>query len=222
MSKSLGNIRTMRSFLEEYPAEVFKYLVMSVHYRSESEFSDATIAQSIAGLARIYSALKIAEDYSVEESQLNLQSPALQAFSKSLAQAQANMNEAYDDDFNTSKAFADLFEVVRLFNQKVKPGMKASADVQGAAFLFRQFILQNGQMMALFHQPAQQFLRSLDRMLIRQKNLDESLIENLVAQRWEAKQKKDFSRADELRKRLVEMGIEVRDAASESTWEVIK
>jgi cysteinyl-tRNA synthetase len=222
MSKSLGNIRTMRSFLEEYPAEIFKYLVMSVHYRSESEFSDATIAQSIAGLARIYSALKIAEEYSAEESTINFQTPALKEFAKNIADAQQKMNEAYDDDFNTSKAFADLFEVVRLFNQKVKPGVKASPDILGYSFLFRRFVLQNGQMMALFHEPAQKFLRSLDRMLIRQKNLDESLIENLVSQRWEAKQKKDFSRADELRARLQTMGIEVRDAASESTWEVIK
>ena len=88
MSKSLGNIRTMRSFLEEFPAEVFKYLVMSVHYRSESEFSENTIAQAISGLARVYSALKVANEGLAEdqnESQKNYApSPAVQNFAQQL------------------------------------------------------------------------------------------------------------------------------------------
>ncbi len=220
MSKSLGNIRTMRSFLQEYPAEVFKYLVMSVHYRSESEFSEATIGQSISGLARIYSALKIAKDYlgagTVTES------PAVKEFKQSIEQAQTQMNEAYNDDFNTAKAMADVFEIVRLFNQKIKPGMKASADTQSYSALFLNFIRENGQMMALFEEAPQEFLRSLDRMLIRQKQLDVSVIEKLVQQRWDAKKLKDFATADALRNQLLTMGIDVRDAASESTWEVIK
>ena len=63
MSKSLGNIQTMRHFLEEWGAEVFKYMVLSVHYRSEAEFSQVTIDHAVAGLGRIYSALKKSKDY---------------------------------------------------------------------------------------------------------------------------------------------------------------
>lgn len=220
MSKSLGNIRTMRSFLQEYPAEIFKYLVMSVHYRSESEFSEATIAQSISGLARIYSALKLAQEYL--GAGLITESPAVKEFTKSLQTAQLQMNEAYNDDFNTAKSLADVFEIVRFFNQKIKPGMKQTADSQSFAALFLNFIRENGTMMALFGEPPKEFLRSLDEMLIRQKKLDITVIENLVAQRWEAKKQKDFTKADSLRAELVNMGIDVRDAASESTWEVIK
>jgi cysteinyl-tRNA synthetase len=221
MSKSLGNIRTMRSFLQEYPAEIFKYLVMSVHYRSESEFSEATIAQSISGLARIYSALKLAHD-AVGGNHTVVESPAVKEFAKSLQAAQVQMNEAYNDDFNTAKSLADVFEIVRLFNQKIKPGSKPTADTQSMATLFLRFINENGTMMALFGEPPKEFLRSLDEMLIRQKKLDINVIESLVSQRWEAKKQKDFAKADSLRAELVAMGIDVRDAASESTWEVIK
>ena len=219
MSKSLGNIRTMRSFLEEYPAEVFKYLVMSVHYRSESEFSDTTIAQAISGLARVYSALKLADEAAGDSVAT---SPATQAFEAQLAQAQKQMNEAFDDDFNTSKSFADLFEVIRLFNQKIRPGMKSTPETQTICRLFKNFILENGKLMALFHEVPKDFLRRLDKMLIRQKQLDEKLIENLVQERWQAKQKKDFTRADQLRGELLAMGIEVRDTSQDSVWEVIK
>ena len=236
MSKSLGNIKTMRSFLQEYPAEIFKYLVMSVHYRSESEFSEATIAQSISGLARIYSAMKLAHDAvgngngsgagaaaaSGAATQPVIESPAVKEFAKSLQAAQAQMNDAYNDDFNTAKALGDVFEIVRLFNQKIKPGSKPTADTQSMSALFLRFINENGIMMALFGEPPKEFLRSLDEMLIRQKNLDINVIESLVTQRWDAKKQKDFAKADSLRAELVNMGIDVRDAASESTWEVIK
>jgi cysteinyl-tRNA synthetase len=112
--------------------------------------------------------------------------------------------------------------VVRLFNQKVKPGVKVTPDTKAYALLFKKFVHSNGQMMALFHEPPQKFLRELDQMLIRQKKLDQTLIENLVSDRWEAKKQKDFAKADQLRAQLQGMGIDVRDAANESTWEVIK
>ena len=193
---------------------------MSVHYRSESEFSEGTIAQSISGLARIYSALKLAQEY-VGAGTIG-ESPVAKEFAKSLQTAQSQMNDAYNDDFNTAKSMADIFEIVRLFNQKIKPGIKQTADTQSIAALFLNFIRENGTMMALFGEPPKDFLRSLDEMLIRQKALDVNAIEALVAKRWEAKKLKDFATADSLRKELLNMGIDVRDAASESTWEVIK
>jgi cysteinyl-tRNA synthetase len=207
---------------------------MSVHYRSESEFSEATIAQSISGLARIYSALKLAHEavgiggdggggaVSGASAQTVVESPAVKEFAKSLQAAQLQMNDAYDDDFNTAKALGDIFEIVRLFNQKMKPGSKPTPDTRSMAALFLNFIRENGTMMALFNESPKEFLRSLDEMLIRQKKLDITVIENLVAQRWNAKKQKDFAKADALRAELVNMGIDVRDAASESTWEVIK
>jgi len=219
MSKSLGNIRTMRSFLETYPAEIFKYLVMSVHYRSESDFSDATIENCIAGLARIYSALKIADEMTGSESATT---PAVQNFEKAIQEAQKNMNEAYDDDFNTSKAMADIFEIIRQFNQKVKFGVKATPEIQTFSKLFKNFVVSNGALMALFQEPAAPFLKAIDQMLIRQKNLDVTLIEDLVKKRFQARTEKNYAQADDYRKQLNGMGIEVRDAANESHWEVIK
>ncbi len=61
MSKSLGNVRTARAFLQEYNAEIYKFMILSVHYRSPSDFSELGIERAVAGLARIYSSLANAE-----------------------------------------------------------------------------------------------------------------------------------------------------------------
>lgn len=220
MSKSLGNIRTMRSFLQEYPAEVYKFLVMSAHYRSESEFSPTTIDNSIAGLVRIYSALRIADDYIGKAS--GAPGPEVKKFTDAIKDAQARMHESYNDDFNTPKALADIYEIVRLFNAKFKTGMKATPDLSNISAAFKAFIVENGAPLALFQQNPAAFLKTLDLTLIRQKNLDVNVIEDLVKKRVEARIQKNYALSDELRKQLTEMGIEVRDAANESTWEVIK
>jgi cysteinyl-tRNA synthetase len=222
MSKSLGNIRTMRSFLEEFPGEIFKFLVMSVHYRSESDFSQTTIDNSIAGLARIYSALKNMDEVLSTPVDEKFTSPEVKKIEELLVQSQKTVNDSLDDDFNSSRVLAEIFEVVRQWNQKFKPGMKASLEIKKIGFLIRTFIVSNGELMALFQEPAVEFLKIVDQMLIRQKNLDVTLIEKLIAQRLEARAQKNYALSDEIRKTLTEMGIEVRDAVGGSSWEVIK
>lgn len=221
MSKSLGNIRTMRSFLEEYHGEIFKYLIMSSHYRSESDFSENTIANAISGLARFYSALRLATN-TMEGAPENHKSPVVEDFEKLINKAKENITEAFNDDFNTPKAFAELFEVIRQFNHHVKPTGKRTADMKVISVKMFGFIREIGALMSLFQEPPQKFLKSLDRILLRQKNLDEDKIDRVVKQRNEARKNKNFELADELRKRLTEMGIEVHDATGESSWEVIK
>ncbi|MBY0316265.1 MAG: cysteine--tRNA ligase [Bdellovibrionales bacterium] len=219
MSKSLGNIRTMRSFLEEYNGEIFKYLVMSVHYRSEAEFSEQTISNAISGLTRVYTALRTAETYKVEP-QLNL--PGVPEFKKAIDEAQLRIKESLNDDFNTSKAFAEVFEIVRLYNSKFKVGAKITAELKTVSTLFLEFVKSYGKTMALFQENPTDFLKQIDKMLIRQKNLDVKKIEELVERRTQARKDKNFQLSDQIRAELTAMGIEVRDAANETLWEVIK
>lgn len=61
MSKSLGNIKTARDFMDEYNPEILKYMILSVHYRSVSDFGESAVEHAIHGLARIYSSLAAAD-----------------------------------------------------------------------------------------------------------------------------------------------------------------
>lgn len=219
MSKSLGNIRTMRSFLEEYPAEVFKFLVLSAHYRSESEFSEATIANSISGLSRIYAALRTAQ---AAGTTTNTKGKPATEFMAIVQNAQTNIGVALDDDFNTPVVCAEIFEVVRAYNTFVKPGAKVTDDVKAISQIFLKFVRENGELMSLFQETPEEFLKNLDLILIRHKNLDIKVIEDLVKKRSQARIDKQYALSDQYRDELKALGIEVRDAVSGSVWEVIK
>jgi cysteinyl-tRNA synthetase len=216
MSKSLGNIRTGRAFMDEYNPEIFKYMMMSVHYRSVSDLSPEAIENSIAGLARIYSALALADSLVAKDTK---EEPG---FVKVTSEAWAAIEKSVNDDFNTPEAFARVFEVIRLFNSQIKRGMKANPSVSGKALALLNFVKKFGAMMALFQEPPAKFLHQLDDMLLRKMKISRAEVDELVNERAQARANKDFAKSDELRAKLTTMGIAVADLPEGSFWEVAK
>jgi cysteinyl-tRNA synthetase len=221
MSKSLGNIRTMRSFLEKYNGEIFKYLVLSVHYRSEAEFSDTTISHAVAALGRVYSALSKAQSY-MDQGEVNGTSPEWKKMKEQIDRAETKIKESFNDDFGTPQAMAQLFDTIRLFNQMVPAGAKAKAGVIDSSHLFHSFISQFGRPLSLFQEEPDQFLKTLDDLLLKEKGIQRADVDQLVEQRVLARQNKDYQKSDQVRDQLVAMGIELRDTPDGTVWEVRK
>jgi cysteinyl-tRNA synthetase len=215
MSKSLGNIMTARSFMDTYNPEILKYLMLSSHYRSVSDLSEYATQNAVQGLARIYSALAVAEEF-IDGDKLDLN------FVKLTDVAWTEIEKSLNDDFNTPEAFACVFGVVREFNTQVKRGTKRNADLSAKACAFRQFILKFGVFMSLFQEKPKEFLFELDNMLLKARGLERQKIDKMCADRRLARQNRDFKRSDEIRDELVKLGIAVMDTPEGSFWEVAK
>lgn len=217
MSKSIGNIVTMRDFLQSYNSEIYKWMILSSHYRSMSDFGDQAIERSISGLARVYSALALADSYleGVESAQDD-------KFQQITKEAWDKVEVAMNHDFGTPDAFAAMFEVVRQFNSQVRRGLKINPSLQAKAFAFKGFILKIGKILSLFQEPAQDFLIQLDDMLLEKMNLKRTDIDQIVAERTQVRAEKNFAKSDELRDKLTQLGISVSDTTTGSYWEVTK
>ncbi len=226
MSKSLGNVKSGRDFMTEYHPEILKYMLLSVHYRSISDFSEEGIQTSLHGLARIYSSLALAQrllkEHGVEaygEKGIN----SLKLNSDYGAKAWLEITESFDDDFNTPKAFGTLFELIRAFNTKYKLGIKLNADQVIDVSSFIHFVtVKFGNLMSLFQKNPIVFLTELDDMLLKKKNLKREDINALVAKRAKARADKNFALSDEIRAQLTQMEILVSDTTQGSVWEVLK
>ena len=216
MSKSLGNIKTGRAFMEQYNAEILKYMLLSVHYRSVSDLSEDSVDHSIGGLARIYSAMALAESLLMPDAKVDT------AFDKIGQATWTGITEAINDDFNTPEAMARIFEFVRQFNAQVKRGMKANPAVSGKALAFLNLVKNFGALLSLFQESPAQFLTSLDDLLLKKMKIERTAVNQLVQERSAARLNKDFAKSDELRKKLTEMGIAVSDLPEGSFWEVTK
>ncbi len=233
MSKSLGNIRRMRDFLGKFNGEIFKYMVLSVHYRSEADFTDTTIHNAIAALGRIYSALNKAWKYrsstkyndsndSFRETLVKEVTSKIKKMSEQVKKAQEACKGFFNDDFSTPQAMAELFDTIRVYNQLVPIGTGKNREVELLSDLFSCFILDFGKPMALFQEEPPNFLKTLDDMLLEEKKISRSEVDALVSARGMARKEKDYKESDRLRDELVQWGVELQDTPDGTTWEVRK
>ena len=221
MSKSLGNIRTAREFLKEYNAEILKIMLVSVHYRSPSDFSEQGIEFAITGLARFYSALNLAAKTLEAAGGAGGGAPS-KTLVAAIETADKEIREALDDDFNTPVMFASMYSVVRAFNAQIRLGQKVTPEVAATAARFRDWILEQGRLLSLFQESPAHYLRLLDDMLLQQKGIERAAIDKLVDERTAVRAAKDFKKSDELRDKLNAMGIALQDTPTGTSWEVAK
>lgn len=218
MSKSLGNFVTMRDFLMQHHSEVYKWMLLSVHYRSQAEFGEEAVHRAHASLGRIYSALSLAESFVKADGDVAKD----EKYEAYLKEQWGKVDNALADDFGTPQAMAVLFDVVRDFNSKMKRGQKGTPQLKGKAIAFKEWILKLGKLFSLFQEEADSFLRSMDDQLLQQKGLLRTEVDQLVQKRAQARDAKDFAKSDEYRAQLTTMGISVMDTPQGSFWEVSK
>ncbi len=219
MSKSLGNVKTAHSFLDHFGAEVLKFLILRAHYRTLVDFSDGQIQDAIQGLGRIYSALAVAQD--VLESGVASESTP-KAFVDITAKADQEVANALNDDFNTPKVMAQIYEVVRYFNGQHKRGQKPNGATVGLAKAFLEWIKKYGKLMSLFQEDPKTYLSQTDDLLLERKNLKRPDVQIIVDERVIARKNKDFKKSDVLRDQLLAMGIQIQDTPQGTFWEVAK
>lgn len=194
MSKSLNNFFTVREILENYDAEVVRHLLTASHYRSPINYSEQSLKQSTSILERFYNCLK---GLDIE----NAKSLTNSRFEKAFC-------AAMDDDFNTPEAFSVLFEMVKEIN-KQKEADPAQANQLGA------LLVRLANMLGILQSTPEEFLRSNVAT-----DVDEEEIEQLIADRKQARADKDWARADEIRDKLAAMKVVVEDGADGSGWRI--
>lgn len=193
MSKSLGNFFTIREVLKHYNSEVIRYFLSSVHYRSYIDYSEDGLREAHSALERFYQALKAVP---VVAQEVMLQNDYEQRFVA-----------AMDDDFNTPRALAILFEITSELNKAVREG--DSAAPQLAAQLKRL-----AGMIGLLQQEPDQFLQGE----AGEGDLSAEEIEALIEQRTLARKNKDFAEGDRIRDLLAEKGIILKDSREGTGW----
>jgi len=220
MSKSLGNVITARSFMDKYHPEILKFVMLSAHYRSMLNVNEEKIDQAVSGLARVYKALREAQSF-LKNSTLTGGSP-FKALASAMETSDARIKKALNDDYNTGEMMANIYEVVRVFNAQNISKKAKDANARASAESFFDWINSWAQVSALFLEDPTEFLKALDDILILEKGIDRSKVQELIDARNKAREEKDWAKSDESRDALLHMGIEINDGSEGTTWEVKK
>ena len=198
MSKSLGNFFTVREISEKYDLQVLRFFMLSAHYRSPLNFSADLMEASKNGLERILTCmekLRGLEAKADEKGQTQAEKEAMEAMKGLTAKYEAAM----EDDFNTADAISALFEMVKLANTSA--GEESSKTFVTAV---REELDSLCQVLGIITEKKEEAL--------------DSQIEEMIAARQQARKDKNFALADEIRGKLLEMGIILEDTREGVKW----
>ena len=196
MSKSSGNFFTVRDISEKYDLQVLRFFMLSAHYRSPLNFSAELMEASKKGLERILTGIENLQSAGNNDIEFG------EAEMSNILTAQGLRDKfiiAMDDDFNTADAISAIFELIKLSNTTIDEN---SSDKYVDAIL--EIILPLCDVLGIITE--------------RKKGSLESEVEELILQRTQARKEKNFAKADEIRNKLLEMGIVLEDTREGVKW----
>jgi len=206
MSKSLGNFLTIKEALNLYSPEAIRFFVLSSHYRSPVDFSREALLAAARGVERLHNtvrALRMRVEHAMPSGTTDL------SYIADLDTHRDAFLEAMDDDFNTPRAIASLFDLSKEVNALLASGQPVSRGTLGAIDgLYRRL---GGQVLGIIPDDLTQEIGG---------ELVEGLMDIILDIRQRYRETKDWDQADALRRRLTELGIVVEDRPEGSTWQV--
>ncbi|MFD2331760.1 cysteine--tRNA ligase [Cohnella sp. GCM10020058] len=198
MSKSIGNVVNPRELLQKTSAQAIRYIMLTGHYRSPINFSDESVAQGENSIQRLANARDNLKHRLSSVSELV---PADPSVAPRLAQFRAAFDAKMDDDFNTADAITVWFQTVSDANTYLKRDAACAADIHAYLELIAEFDKVLGLL------PPEAGAELLD-----------AEVDSLIAERADARKRRDFARADEIRDLLANKGIILEDTAQGMRW----
>jgi cysteinyl-tRNA synthetase len=196
MSKSLGNFYTLRDLLEkDYKPEAIRYLLSSVPYRKQLNFS-------FDGLRSAATAIERLRNYKLRLETAKFPEATNEKLLARTGEALKQFEDSLDDDLNTAEALAAVFEYVRDTNTAMDAGEFRTGNVEPTLDLLARFdsifdVLRPG---------------------VQRAAIADAEIEALIAERNQARKTKNFARADQIRKDLLDRGVILEDTKDGVRW----
>ena len=193
MSKSLGNFLTIDDMLKNYDANTIRFFILTNHYRMPVEFSDEALQSAQAGIKRLTNAKgKVDENFDI-----------------TTTDEYKDFVEAMDDDLNTSKALAVLFDLVTKSNKGVSEAYTILYKLATTlGFTFEKATLSDDEIKEVLAEVNAKIGKSYASM------------DELIEDRKQARAEKNWDLADKIRIALDENGIVLKDGKDGTVWEI--
>jgi cysteinyl-tRNA synthetase len=206
MGKSLGNAIPLKELFKRHSSMTLRFFVLSSHYRSPIDFSEPALEAAARGLERLTSTVAAVRDR-LRDSRDDGADPE---FMERLEGARSQFEEAMNDDFNSPRAIAALFDLGHDVNTHLNSRPASRATLESIDGAYRR-MAEDALGIRLAEQ-APGGAAQAD-----QSRLD-GVVRILLDMRQEARKTRDWARADTIRNRLAELGIALEDGSDGTRW----
>ncbi|WP_456433016.1 cysteine--tRNA ligase [Thermosulfuriphilus sp.] len=195
MSRSAGNVVTLRDLLAQgFSGREVRFFILKTHYRKPLNFSYQALKAAVKALRRI--------DNFIIRLTFIPEGPPIGGLDKRLKELKERVLAALEDDLNVSLALGHLFSFMRWLNSRMDQGL----DSQGREKVL-EALKEIDQILAVMDFP---------------ERISDPEVEKLIQEREEARKEGNYQRADQIRQRLLMMGVEVIDAPFGPIWRRLK
>ncbi len=208
MSKSLGNVILLREILNLYHPEALRLFLLGKHYRTPIDYSPQGIKETQKALERLYGMIqraKMAE---------GLKEEGLDKVKELALSLKERFEEALSDDLNTARALGALFELLREVNKIQGPLPKGIGEKILEGLEVYQRVL------GILKEDPEKFFDKKRRKKLQEIGFSLENLEELIKKREEARKKKDWETADNIRTFLSSYGIRLMDTPQGTKWDV--
>lgn len=197
MSKSLGNFVLVHDIIKQHPPEVVRFFMLMAHYRSPINFSNDLLESAKNSLERLKTTVTNLQHRLRETANLG---ENVNVWTGKIHQYKEEFIKEMDDDFNTANAISVLFEMAKEANVYLREQHTSKEVLSSFIHQFKEL----GEVLGM-------------ELEVKAELLDEE-IEQLIAERNEARKQRDFAKADEIRDELKEKGIILEDTPQGVRW----
>jgi cysteinyl-tRNA synthetase len=215
MSKSLGNFRTIKDVLQVYQAEALRFFILSGKYNNPADYSDEALQAASKGWERMSKCSRRVQDVLRRDGEPTLSeesTPQMTAnLVETLDQYRMRFVSAMNDDFNTPLALGALQDMTTDVNRWLDTGIATREVLEHVHNIYTEL---GGDVLGVMRdRPSGDREGSADRQA--------ALVELLIQMRAEARKSKDFARADEIRKRLADVGVALEDGPKGTSYRIM-
>ncbi len=203
MSKSLGNMYTIQEILTRSDAVDLRHYFLASHYRSPMDFSFQGLDDAARAVERLYETLDRLEQARTLAGPSSPDGELLDAFRQEM-----------DDDFNTPRALALLFDEIRALNRVLDA--KKSEALQPRSAALRVLL----DVLGLLPDSTENYFRKKKDRWLGLQGLTHEKIEQWIAERNQARAEKNWQQADRIRGELLNKGIVIEDTPGGTIWKV--
>jgi cysteinyl-tRNA synthetase len=203
MAKSLGNIHTIAEILSRHERAALRHYFLGSHYRSQINFSEDGLLEAGKGVERIYETVDRLDHLRPSRDGPGADPGLIDAFKREM-----------DDDFNTPRATALIFEEIRSLNRMMDQAEAKGLHSRGLA------LKAMGEALGLLQEEAEGFLRRKRERWVEKQGLSTEWIDELIQRRQKARSEKRWREADRIRQELHEKGIALEDTPDGTVWKV--
>lgn len=196
MGKSLGNFTTVKDLVKRYDPMVIRFFILSSHYRSPIDFSDQALDAAKTGFERLYNFVK---PYLTEIQ------PNISLTNDQILKWMDEFTQSMNDDFNTPKAMAVLFNALKAINSNEETYHNLKPELS----MFFQQTFSNVLGLNLGTNSNQAYEKELD-----------GAMKLIIELRQEFRKEKNWAKSDLIRDRLSHVGLTIEDGKEGSNWKI--